>query len=347
MPKQKDYYDVLGVKRDASTDQIRTAYRKLARQYHPDVNKAPDAAKRFSEVQEAYDVLSDVEKRKAYDRFGHAGVGAGPPPGSAGAGWGGFGGPGRGGRTVWTTSSGGMGAEDLGSIFEEIFGSRGAAGARGGPRASRRGGASPFDFDFEAEPGPTPSQRGRDVEHKLSVSFMTAALGGTEQIRFTMNGSTSTISVKIPPGIDSGGKLRLKGKGEPGHNGGPPGDLILTIEVGKHPHFRREGLDLYIDVPINIAEAALGTTVRAPLLKNEDGASWVEIKIPPGASSGRKLRIRGKGIADASGNKGDYYAVIQVVAPTPDELSGNGRRLLAELQNQLKNPRNSAPFADG
>jgi DnaJ-class molecular chaperone len=345
MPKQKDYYDVLGVKRDATTEQIRSSYRKLARQFHPDVNKEPDAAKRFAEVQEAYDVLSDVEKRKAYDRFGHAGVGAGPSPGSAGGGWGGFGGRERGGRTVWTSSGGGMGAEDLGSIFEEIFGGR-AGGPRGGARPGRSG-ASPFDFDFESGSGPSPSQRGRDIEHKLTVSFMTAALGGSEQIRFTMNGATSTISVKIPAGIDSGGKLRIKGKGEPGTEAGSPGDLMLTVEVGRHPYFRREGLDLYLDVPITIVEAVRGTTVRVPLLKSEDGANWMEIKVPPGASSGRKLRIRGKGIADASGKKGDYYAVVQIVAPAANELSESGSRLIADLENELKNPRNSAPFVDG
>ena len=343
MPKQKDYYDVLGVKRDATADQIRSSYRKLARQFHPDVNKAPDAAKRFAEVQEAYDILSDADKRKLYDQFGHAGVGAGPSPAGGGAGWGGVG---RGGRTVWTTAGGGtgMGAEDLGSIFEEIFGT-GAASGRSGARA-RRGGQSPFDFDFQTGAGPGPSPRGRDLEHKLTVSFMTAALGGTEQIRFTLDGSTSTISVKIPPGIDTGGKLRIKGRGEPAPAGGPAGDMILTVEVGKHPHFRREGLDLYLDVPVTFAEAVKGATVRAPLLKSEDGASWIEIKIPPGTSSGKKLRIRGRGIADASGHKGDYYAVIQIVAPSPDDLSESGRRLIDELENELKKPRNSAPFAD-
>lgn len=344
MPKPKDYYDVLGVKRDATTDQIRSVYRKLARQFHPDVNKAPDAAKRFAEVQEAYDVLSDAEKRKLYDQFGHAGVGAGPPPGGAGAGWGG--GP-RGGRTVWTTSGGtGMGAEDLGSIFEEIFGSRAGGPARGGQRV-RRGGPSPFDFDFESDAGAARPQRGRDIEHKLTVSFMTAALGGTEQIRFTLNGSTTTINVKIPPGIDSGGKLRLKGKGEPGPAGGSPGDLLLTVEVGQHPYFRREGLDLNIDVPITIAEAVKGTAVRVPLLKGEDGASWIEMKVPSGASSGKKLRIRGRGITDARGKKGDYYAVIVIDAPAHDTLSESGRRLIDELETELKNPRNSAPFVDG
>ena len=345
MPKQKDYYEVLGVKRDATNDQIRSSYRKLARQFHPDVNKSPDAAKQFAQVQEAYDVLSDAEKRKAYDRFGHAGVGAGPPPGSAGGGWGGFAGTGRGGRATWTSSGGGMGAEDLGSIFEEIFGGR-AGGPRGGARAGRAGGASPFDFDFQSAGGPSPSSRGRDIEHKLTISFLTAAQGGTEQIRLTMNGSTSTISVRIPPGIDSGGKLRIKGKGEPGAGGGPAGDLILSVEVGHHPYFWREGLDLYIDVPINIAEAINGTTVRAPLLNREDGASWIDIKVPSGSSSGKKLRIRGKGIADANGKKGDYYVVAQVVAPKPEELSENGRRLVDELANELKNPRNSPPFVD-
>ena len=166
MAKAKDYYELLGVSRNASVDEIRAAYRKLARKYHPDVNKAPDAAKQFSEVQEAYDVLSDPEKRKAYDRFGQAGVGAGPPPGDGG-GWGGTARP-AGRRTTWTRGdAGGFGADDLGSVFEEIFGRRG------------RPGQAPFDFQEDFGGGAPAQQRGQDVEHALTITFMTAALGGT------------------------------------------------------------------------------------------------------------------------------------------------------------------------
>lgn len=341
MAKQpRDYYEVLGVGRGASTDEIRSAYRKLARKFHPDVNKAPDAAKKFAEVQEAYDVLSDAEKRKAYDRFGHAGVGVGPA-GAGAAGWGGVGGAGPRGRTVWTSSRG-TGAEDLSDIFEEIFGHR-RAGA--GPRA----GASPFGFGVGREAGTrtAPAERGQDREHTITITFMTAALGGTEQLRFTVDGTSSTLNVKIPPGVDSGAKLRIKGKGQPSPFGGPAGDLILTIEVGKHPYFRREGLDLLVDVPITIAEAVLGTTVEVPLLGGAtDAARSITIKVPPGASSGQKLRVRGKGLRDAKGTTGDYFAVILIVAPKAGDLSENGRKMVAELALELKNPRESAPYAE-
>jgi DnaJ-class molecular chaperone len=333
MAKAKDYYEVLGVKRDASADEIRSAYRKLARQYHPDVNKSPDAAKRFSEVQEAYDVLSEPQKREAFDRFGHAGVGAG----HGGAGSGGWGGPG--GRTTWTNAGGGsgVGAEDLSDIFEQMFGRSGG------------GGRSPFGTGYSARATRAPSPAaGQDIDFPITVSFMTAAQGGTEQVRFNTDGNSSTLNVKIPRGIESGGKLRIKGRGRPGAHGGPPGDLILTVDVGKHPHFRREGLDLSIDIPITIAEAVTGCTVRAPLLHADgDGASWIDIKVPPGSAANRKLRVRGRGLTDSSGKTGDYYAVVQIVAPPANELSEKGRAALDHLASELHNPRTTAPFGDG
>jgi DnaJ-class molecular chaperone len=172
---------------------------------------------------------------------------------------------------------------------------------------------------------------------------MTAALGGKEELRrstpvagsVTGSGMGQTISVKIPAGIESGTQLRVKGAGAPGD---PPGDLILTVQVGEHPYFRRQGLDLYIDVPITIAEAALGTKVDVPLLEGS-----VEIAVPPGTGSGQKLRVRGKGVSDPRGRQGDYYAVVQIAAPRG--LSGRGRELLGELQGELQNPRDSAPWA--
>ena len=336
MAKQRDYYEILGVNRSATADQIRSAYRKLARTLHPDVNKQPDAAKKFSEVQEAYDVLSEPEKRANYDQFGHVGVGAGPSPRGRGAGTWTTSGPG-GRRTSWgNIDPGDFEGGDFGSVFEQIFG--GAAHSRPG---------SPFGSGSQTVGGagrvrPEP-QRGQDIEHTITVSFMTAALGGTEELRMgTGDGTNSTISVKIPPGVESGAKLRIKGRGHPGPLGGPPGDLMLTIEVGKHPYFRREGLDLLIDVPVNISEAVAGTTVTAPLLP---GGS-VRIKIPPGAASGRKLRVKGKGLKDAQGTVGDYYAVVQIVAPPIDSLSETGSRLIAELAGELKNVRESPPWVD-
>ena len=171
------------------------------------------------------------------------------------------------------------------------------------------------------------------------MSFLTAARGGSERIRRGPGaGGGQSIEVKIPAGIDSGAKLRLKGKGHPGPDGGAAGDIILTIAVGKHPYFRREGLDLLVDVPLTLAEAALGTTVTVPLLTGS-----VEIKVPPGAASGQRLRVKGKGIARPQGAAGDFHAVIQIAAPKT--LSDRARQLLSDLAPELKNPRESAPWA--
>ncbi|MHC5022975.1 MAG: DnaJ C-terminal domain-containing protein [Planctomycetota bacterium] len=316
MSQPEDYYKTLGVKRDATPDEIRQAYRMLARTYHPDVNKSPEAEQRFNEVTEAYEVLSDEEKRGAYDRFGHAGVGA-----AHGAG--GPGGP-------WRYASGGdMGDVDLGSIFEQMFGGRG-----GSPFGAGMGGPG-------SGPGVGPararSQRGQDVQHRVGVTFMTAAQGGTEHVRVSAGGRVHDIDVKIPPGIEPGAKLRVKGKGGAGSGGGAAGDLIITVEVGAHPYFRREGLDLYLDVPITLAEAATGTSVDVPLLDGSAG-----LKIPPGSSSGQKLRLRDKGVAGTGSKRGDFYAVVQIVAP--EHLSERGRELIDELANELENPRTSEPW---
>jgi DnaJ-class molecular chaperone len=349
MAKPKDYYELLGVERSASSDQIRSAYRKLARKYHPDVNKAADASKRFAEVQEAYDVLSDPEKRKSYDQFGHAGVGAGPRtsgggPGGPGSGPGaGYGGEGfyRGGPQSWThVESSGFDDVDVESIFEQMF------GGGGGPSASGRSGrsrSSPFGAGTRGRPRAQP-ERGSDIEHTIAITFMTAALGGTEHLRLGPadgSGEPQTISVKVPPGIDAGAKLRVRGKGQQGTGGGQIGDLILTVQVGQHPYFRREGLDLLVDIPITIAEAARGVKVTAPLLKGT-----IDIKIPGGASSGRRLRVRGKGIVDSKGKAGDYFAVIQIVAPDASELSKAANAAIDQIAAELKNPRESAPWAD-
>ena len=332
MPGSKDYYELLEVQRDVNAQEIRRAYRRLARKYHPDVNKSPDAATRFSEIQEAYDVLSDAEKRKAYDRFGHAGVGVGAGPGgfAAGAPGGGWSWP----HVGPGAEGGGFGGSDFASVIEEMFGGR--AGAPIGRAAPGGAGARR-----------PPSQRGRDTAQQLTVSFLTAANGGSEAIRLRAGGAggaggsgggEQAIDVKIPPGIGSGSKLRLKGKGTPGAAGGGPGDLLLTVRVGEHPYFRREGLDLLIDVPLTLAEAALGATVTVPLL-----AGTVEIKVPPGTASGRRLRVKGKGIADAKGRHGDFHAVVQIVPP--EALNDRARRLLGDLAGELKNPRDSAPWA--
>lgn len=326
MATPRDYYDILGVKRDAGEAEIRKAYRRLARQYHPDMNKSPEAEKKFAEISEAYEVLSDAEKRKSYDRFGRAGVGsgrnAGPGPGDFHSAWSGSGGVGPGGGRV---------SPDVESIFEQMFG-------------GRAGGGSPFGgVDFGSRPGsarPSASpQKGQDIHHRLAVTFMTAAQGGQENIRLNTGSGTQSLSVQIPPGIESEGKLRLKGKGQVSPSGGAEGDLIITVNVGRHPLFRREKLDLLVDVPITIAEATLGATVRVPLLSGS-----VDMKIPPGASSGRKLRIKGKGIEDDKGRVGDFYVVVQIVAP--ESLSEAGREHLNNLAGELKNPRSEGPWTD-
>jgi curved DNA-binding protein len=365
MAQPRDYYAILGIERNATDDQIRKAYRRLARQYHPDVNKSPDAAKRFAEVSEAYEVLSDAEKRREYDRFGrsprspHGGAGGWPP----GAEWGA--GPGGAQTYTWTSTGAGGDVGDFSDLFESAFGGfgRDPAGAAG-------------PFRTRAEPRPSSAKHGGDIHQDVQVSFMTAALGGVEHMRIASGGGQmETIDVKIPPGIDSGAKLRLKGKGRPGRSGGAAGDLILTIKVGEHPWFRREGLDVLIDVPVTIVEAALGTTVTVPLLRpTEEGTAKgpvggavptgtggparvagpaIELKIPPGSSSGKKLRIRGKGIkssrggvapgGDSSARCGDLYAVVKIVAP--ESLSGSGQALLRELESELQNPRKSPPWA--
>ncbi len=317
MAQTRDYYELLGVVRSANAEEIRAAYRKLARQYHPDVNESSDAATRFAEIQEAYEVLSDAQKRRTYDQFGHAAVGVGP---AGGGGWAGH--PG---------GVGGVGfdAADFADVFEGVFG--------GGP------GASPFGMGAGRRAGPRQptAHRGADTQRTLTISFMTAAQGGTENVHRREDGSDQTISVRIPPGIEHGSKLRIRGKGKPGAAGGSSGDLILTVKVGRHPYFRREGLDLLIDMPLTIAEAALGTAVTAPLL---NGA--VELKIPPGVASGRKLRVPERGLCDSNGRCGDFYAVIQIVGPEDDELSTDDLDLLRQLGERLKNPRESAGWAD-
>jgi curved DNA-binding protein len=312
----RSYYDLLGVSRTASAEEIRRAYRKLARQYHPDVNKSPEAATKFAEITEAYDVLSDAKKRKTYDTYGRADA-AGIPPWAAGAG-----------------RSGGVDPENLGSIFEELFG-RGS-GMGSGPGANPFGGSP---FGGRAGPQTTaPPRRGHDLQHNLTVSFRTACLGGTENIRLSHGASTQTVSVRIPPGIESGAKLRLAGKGQPSASGGADGDLIITVTVGNHPYYRREGLDILIDVPITIVEAVTGVKVEVPLLSGR-----VEVKLPPGASSGQKVRVPGKGMTDNKKRTGDFYIVVQIVGQA--DLSPAALEKLNEVARELKNPRESAPWA--
>lgn len=299
MSLDRDPYDVLGVSRSASDDEIRKAYRALARTHHPDVSTEPDAEKRFAEVQEAYEVLSDAEKRAAYDRFGHAaGPGSGPAPG--GAGWSGH----------------QVDPSQFEDLFAEMFGG-GGGGFGGRGRTSTR----------------PPQRRGVDVTKSITVTFRTAALGGTERI--DLDDGTS-VNLRIPIGVEEGAKLRIRSKGGAGAGGGDRGDVIVTIHVGGHPFFTRQGKDLLVDVPITIAEAALGTTVRVELLKGT-----VDVQIPAGSGSGTRLRIRGQGIKTESNSAGDLYAIVQVAGPKPltDEL----KSLMESVKPLLPDPRLEAP----
>jgi DnaJ-class molecular chaperone len=283
-----DLYADLGVQRDASAEEIKRAYRRLARKFHPDVNPGNRRAEeRFKKISLAYDILGDPEKRAQYDRFGEAGVnGAGPPPG------GGFGGAAAG------------GFEAFGDLFEQFF--RG-----GGPR-----------------PGPP---RGSDLETKVTLTLEEAARGVTRRIAL---GEGHRVDVKIPAGVDTATKIRVAGKGRPGPAGGPRGDLFVVVQIAPHPYFRREGSDLYLELPLTIVEATLGTKVRIPTLEGRS-----QLTVPAGVASGAKLRLRGKGLpAPKGGGRGDQFAVIKIVSPKV--LSAADRAGLQELGERLsENPR--------
>lgn len=310
---ERDYYDVLGVKRTASQDEIRAAYRKLARELHPDVNKSPDAQERFAEVQSAYDVLGEPDKRAQYDRFGRAGAaqaaGAG---GAAHYAWSNVGGRGGGGGSDFDM-------DDLGSVFESLFGGGGRAGPRGtrAPRGRARERAKPT------------------AQAELDISFVTMARGGTERVPVRRSGKATTIEVSIPKAIADGTKLRVSGKG------GDP-NLILTIRVGKHPLYRREGvLDLEIDLPLTYAEAALGKEVGVSTLEGE-----VFITVPAGTKSGKRLRLRGRGLTDPKGSSGDLYAIVQIVPPPAESLTDEDRAALERLDAAGLGPRTSPPWPE-
>ena len=293
----KDYYQTLGVARSATQDEIKKAYRKLAKQHHPDMNKGNKSAEeKFKEISQAYDVLGDPEKRKKYDQFGEwADQGGFDPRHQAH-------------RTyTWTSGPGGnQGAADfdLGDIFGDMFGMGGTR--RGGQRGRTR--QSPFGFEDES----SEDSFSKNIQSSLEISFEESIHGTTRRLSIQRNGREEKIDVKIPAGIQSGGKIRLAGKGESG------GDLYIKVEVSPHPQFRREGDDLYVDVPILFTKAVLGTTVRVPTI---DGA--VNLKIPTGTSSGQKFRIKGKGAPHlGKTGVGDLYAVSKITVPSDlDEAS--------------------------
>ena len=364
--EKRDYYEILGVSRDASKEAIKRAYRRLALKYHPDRNKSPDAAEKFKEISEAYAVLSDDEKRMRYDRFGHAGIS---------------------GRYTWDEifrgtdfdeifKDLGFGAGGFDRIFDMFFGSR----------VRQRYGSQRY--------GP---QRGMDLQHNLQVTLEEAAFGheakiniprtevcpfcngtgakqgttprkcpkcnGTGEIRYTStfgfthfteirtcdschgNGTiidhpcehchgtgrvkrARKIMVKIPPGIDSGYSLRLRGEGEPGVHGGPPGDLYVTVYVKPHNVFERDGDDIICEAKIGFSQAALGAEIEVPTLDSK-----ARLKIPPGTQSGAMLRLRRKGMPHLNGfGRGDE--LVRVIVETPVHLTRRQKELLAELAKE-------------
>ncbi|HYE62256.1 MAG TPA: DnaJ C-terminal domain-containing protein [Phycisphaerales bacterium] len=333
----KDYYDILGVGRGASADEIKSAYRKLARKYHPDVNKDAEAQKRFTEVQQAYDVLSDEQKRKLYDQFGAAAFESGGPGTAAGQQQRTRGGGGGGGAHYTWSNVGGPGGgpgfgfdpdtEDMSSIFESIFGGRGGSpfgggggggGAAGGGRTRSRSRGGPGEE--YARPAPD------EVRQDVTIDFMTAAKGGVQKLRVTEDGKSRTIEVSIPSGAEEGQQLRVRG-------GAGGRDLILRLHIGTHELFRRgegeqagKGLDLTLELPLTIAEATLGATVSVPTLTGP-----VDLQVPPGTASGKKLRLRGRGIHDPQGRHGDLYTVIRIVPPKGGDLTPEQREVLAEI----------------
>lgn len=314
---KRDYYDVLGVGRKATDDEIKSAYRRTARKYHPDVNKAADATERFKEATEAYEVLSDPPKRKAYNRFGHAGV-----QGAAAGGW-----PGGGVKMdfqdIFNAARQGGTSGFMGMGLQEILN---ALGGRFGGRKRRKKPAAP----------------GEDLQHETTISFLQAVRGTTATVRLRAEGEKGnarreTLEVKIPAGVRDGAKIRVRGKGRAGP--GEPGDLYILVHIREHPYFRREGDDIYVEVPISITEAALGAKVDVPTL---DGMTTVTI--PPGTGSSRRLRLRGKGVERrGSATRGDQYVEIRIVPP--EDLSPRGAELLEQFQKIEKHdPRGDVPW---
>jgi curved DNA-binding protein len=317
----KDYYTTLGVARSATGDEIKTAYRRLARKYHPDVSKEPDAEARFKEVSEAYEVLKDAEKRAAYDRFGEnwqAGQDFQPPPD-----WAreySFSPDGSGG------SAGMGGADGFSDFFDTLFG-----GGRRGPFQGGFGGSSQREMRMDGE----------DVNARITIPIEDAFRGSKRQITLEVpevdaSGRVSrkrrTLSVTVPKGIKAGQRIRLENQGGAGLGAGTQsGDLYLTVEFEPHHIYEARGRDIYVTLPVTPAEAALGRTVKTPTL---GGA--VDLKIPPGSSTGKRLRLKGRGLPGTPA--GDQYVELKVVLP--DKVNAKAQALYEQLEREeLFNPR--------
>ncbi|MCE9614452.1 MAG: DnaJ domain-containing protein [Lentisphaerae bacterium] len=299
----KDYYAVLELARDATGDDIKKAFRRLARLYHPDVAKDKTAAEsRFKDINEANEVLSDPDKRRRYDELG---ADWNNPARQAAAAPGGFGGQAGTGTEFHFEGTG------FSDFFEQFFGGREHPFA--GFDQSRTAGAENTPFP----------RRGRDVESGLLVTLAEIVSGSTRTIRLqrtdprTRQATTQTLRVRIPPGVRDGQLVRLAGKGETGHGGGPSGDLYLSVRFAQHPDFQVRGADLYHHVEVSPWDAVLGSAVLIPTLDGQ-----VSLKIPAGTAARKHFRLRGKGLPTGNGTRGDYYAVVSIQVPsqlTPDE----------------------------
>jgi DnaJ-class molecular chaperone len=301
----KDLYKTLGVAENADEATIKKSYRKLAKEFHPDIT-GDDKKKteRFKEINEAYDVLGDSKKRKEYDRLKHAPVRPdGMPEGFDAEAFA---------QTFGRSRAGAGRVEvggdfDIGDIFSSLFG-----GAGGGIDPRRAGRAR--------------QARGSDMSGRLDVTFVESVLGGKRSIR---TGGGSTVEVSIPAGVENGGRLRLPGQGAPAPaqvRGGTPGDLYLEIDVRPDPHLRRHGSDIELDVPVTFAEAALGARIEVPTVEGR-----VTVTIPPGTSSGARLRLRGRGVKTADGARGDQLCRVEIVAPKIKPEDQETRKLVEEL----------------
>lgn len=293
-----DPYSTLGVARTASEKEIKSAYRKLAKELHPDRNKDnPKAAERFSDVTKAYDLLSDTAKRAQFDRGEIDAEGNPANPFAGGFGGGGFG---QGRREYSSQDFGGFNPEDmdLGDLFEGLFG--------GGSRRSGGGGAR---AGFGQRPPPPPPRKGADIQYRLAVPFVDAASGQDQRITLA---DGKTIDLKLPSGVEDGTQMRLKGKGHDGPGGA--GDGLVLVEVGQHPFFRRDGDHIRMDLPITLDEAVRGAKVKCPTV---DGPVMLTIK--PGTNGGTVMRLGGKGWTRKSGGRGDQLVTLEI--QLPDDLS--------------------------
>ena len=300
----KDYYKILGVKRDASAEEIKRAYRKLAHKYHPDVSKEPNAEDRFKEINEAGEVLRDPEKRAAYDQLGsgwRAGEEFRPPPGFDGF------------QARYSQGFDTSGLGGFSDFFESLFG-----------HEFRGGGSTRQGFQ----------SRGSDQTAKLIISLEDAFKGASRTISLEIPepdhqggviNKRRQLKVRIPPGISEGQKIRLAGQGLPGFGGGPKGDLFLEIEFQPHPFYRVDGKDIYIDLPITPWEAALGASISVPTL-----AGPVSLKVPAGSQSGKKMRLKGRGLPGKTA--GDQYVVFQI--KVPEAKSARLKALYLELEQE-------------